>query len=163
MKTIVLATSMFAATLGCSAMTAQQPRHVATAGADSRAEMRGATPVRGRRAKALLSGPAVIKHLETDGRGVVTLYLTDDPGTGDRACPSAGAEERISTRRPRRTKSHHRRGGPRGRARLRRPDRRPLDEHHLARAGGDRNPQRSAEPGPLAALQARRDRGHGKR
>lgn len=60
--------------------------------ADSPAEMRGTAPVRAKRARALVSGPALIKHLETDGEGIVTLYLTDDPGIGDRTCPSPAGE-----------------------------------------------------------------------
>jgi len=49
--------------------------------------------VRATRARALVSGPAVVKHLETLGDGTVTLYLTDDPGIADRACPGASAED----------------------------------------------------------------------
>jgi hypothetical protein len=93
MKILVLATSMFAATLGCSTLNAPQPRRIATAGGDVHADMRGERPVRGKRARALLSGPALISHLETEGQGVVTLYLADDPGIGDRTCPSAAAED----------------------------------------------------------------------
>jgi hypothetical protein len=93
MKTIILATSMFVSAFGCSTLPRQEVHHVATLGAESSPEMRGAGPVRAKRAKALLSGPAMIKHLETDGEGVVTLYLTDDPGIGDRACPSAAGED----------------------------------------------------------------------
>jgi hypothetical protein len=93
MKTIVLATSMFVSVFGCSTLPRQQARHVVAARADSQAEMRGSAPVRAKRAKALLSGPALIKHLETDGEGVVTLYLMDDPGIGDRSCPSAAGED----------------------------------------------------------------------
>ena len=88
MKTIVLATSMLATALGCSTLPRHEIRHVTAAGAD----VRGETPVRARRPKVIVSGPVMVKHLETDGDGVVTLYLTDDPGIGDRACPSAGAE-----------------------------------------------------------------------
>jgi putative ABC transport system permease protein len=43
-------------------------------------------------AKALVSGPALIRHLETEGGGAVAFYLADDPGIEDRVCPSAGAE-----------------------------------------------------------------------
>ena len=71
---------------GCSTMPKQEARHVESA------ELRGATPVRAGRAKALVSGPALVRDLATDGAGAVTLYLTDDPGIGDRACPGAAAE-----------------------------------------------------------------------
>jgi hypothetical protein len=87
MKTIALGFLMFTGVVaGCSTLPRHAPRQVAGA------ELRGAAPVRAGRAKALVSGPALVRHLETDGAGVVTLYLSDDPGTGDRACPSARAE-----------------------------------------------------------------------
>jgi hypothetical protein len=79
---------MLATALGCSTLPRHEIRHVAAAGAD----VRGDTPVRATRPKAIVSGPVVLKHLETDGRGLVSLYLADDPGIGDRGCPSAGAE-----------------------------------------------------------------------
>ena len=45
-----------------------------------------------KQARALVSGPVVVQRLETEGDGAVTLYLADDPGIVDRACPSASAE-----------------------------------------------------------------------
>src|SRR5215471_14822779 len=88
MKTIVLATSILTSTIGCATLPRHEVRHVTAAGAD----IRGETPVRARRPKAIVSGPVMIKHLDTEGGGVVTVYLTDDPGIGDHACPSADAE-----------------------------------------------------------------------
>jgi hypothetical protein len=87
MKTIVLATSIFA-TMGCSTLPRHPVRNVTAAGAD----IRGETAVRGRRPKAIVSGPVLVKHLDTEGSGVVIVYLMDDPGVGDRACPSADTE-----------------------------------------------------------------------
>jgi hypothetical protein len=90
MKTIaIFALSLFA-TVGCSTLTRQKDaRHAGRADG----ETRGVVPVHAERARALASGPAVIKHLETDGEGVVTLYLTDDPGIGDGRCPTPAAED----------------------------------------------------------------------
>jgi len=89
MNRIVLAMSMLAAAAGCSTMSpTRQMRHAGNAGLG----LRGAAPLHPGRAKALVSGPAIVQHLETDGDGTVALYLTDDPGIGDRACPSATAE-----------------------------------------------------------------------
>jgi hypothetical protein len=93
MKTIALASSLFALTLGCSALPRQEPRRPTATVASTHAEMRGVASDRARRAKALLAGPALLKHLETEGDGVVTLYLADDPGIRDRACPSAASED----------------------------------------------------------------------
>jgi hypothetical protein len=76
------------AALGCSTMPRQEARHAGTLGV----QMRGASSVHPKRARALVSGPAVVQHLETEGDGAVTLYLADDPGIADRACPSAPAE-----------------------------------------------------------------------
>ena len=87
MKTIVLAMSLFAG--ACSTLPRQETRHVGSTGAD----LRGDLSVHARRAKALVSGPAVIQHLDTTGEGTLTLYLTDDPGIGDRGCTSAAAEQ----------------------------------------------------------------------
>jgi hypothetical protein len=85
--TIALAFSLLAAA-GCSTLP-----HGPTARAGrNTSERHGTTPVHAGRAKALVSGPALIRHLETEGRGSVALYLADDPGIADRACPSAGAE-----------------------------------------------------------------------
>ena len=86
MKSIVVALSLFSA-VGCSTLAGQkEARHASR-------ETRGETPVRADAAYALASGPAVIQHLDTDGEGMLTLYLTDDPGTGDRGCPRATAEQ----------------------------------------------------------------------
>jgi hypothetical protein len=89
MKRIVLAMSMVAAAAGCSTMSPRrEARHVGSAGQ----ALRGSTPLHLRRARALVSGPVVVEHLDSDGDGAVALYLADDPGIGDRACPSAAAE-----------------------------------------------------------------------
>jgi hypothetical protein len=90
MNKMIFALSMVAiAVAGCSTISRQEARHAGNLGVESR----GAAPVHPRRARALVSGPAVVKHLETEGDGAVTLYLADDPGIGDRRCPSALAEE----------------------------------------------------------------------
>jgi hypothetical protein len=89
MRKLIFALSMVAAvSAGCSNVSRERVRYAGNAGA----EIRGAAPVHPRRAKALVSGPAVVEHLETQGEGAVTLYLADDPGIGDRVCPSAPAE-----------------------------------------------------------------------
>jgi hypothetical protein len=89
MNKMIFALSMVAAAgVGCSTMPRQEARHAGNLGAESR----GASSVHPKRARALVSGPVVVKHLETEGDGAVTLYLADDPGIGDRACPSAPAE-----------------------------------------------------------------------
>jgi hypothetical protein len=88
-KQIVLVVSMFVTSAACSALPRGEARHAGSAGA----EIRGDATVRAARARALVSGPAVVKHLETVGEGTVTLYLTDDPGIADRACPRATAED----------------------------------------------------------------------
>jgi hypothetical protein len=89
MKTVAIALSLLSA-VGCSTLAGQtEVRH-----ASHRArETRGAAPVSPDAAYALASGPAVIQHLNTDGQGQLTLYLTDDPGTGYRGCPGASAED----------------------------------------------------------------------
>jgi hypothetical protein len=87
-KQMVLVMSVFVSSVACSALPRGEARHAGSAGAD----IRGDATVRAARARALVSGPAVVKHLETVGDGTVTLYLTDDPGIGDRACPPASAE-----------------------------------------------------------------------
>ena len=90
MNKMIFALSMVvAAGAGCSTMPRQEARDVASLGA----EMRGASSVHPKRARSLVSGPVVVQHLETDGDGAVTLYLADDPGIADRACPSAPAED----------------------------------------------------------------------
>lgn len=88
MKTIALAFSLLA-TVGCSTLPHGT---ISRIGRDT-SERHGTTAVHAGRAKALVSGPALIRHLETEGGGAVALYLADDPGIADRACPSAGAEE----------------------------------------------------------------------
>jgi hypothetical protein len=88
-KSIVVALSVSVTSAACSVLPRAESRHVRSAGAD----IRGGATVRARLARAILSGPAVVKHLETVGDGTVTLYLTDDPGIGDRACPRASAED----------------------------------------------------------------------
>jgi hypothetical protein len=90
MNKMICALSLVAAALtGCSTISKGPALHAGNLGL----EMRGAAPVHPRRARALVSGPVLVKHLDTEGDGAVTLYLTDDPGIGDRACPSAGAED----------------------------------------------------------------------
>jgi hypothetical protein len=89
MNKMIFALSMVAAVgVGCSTMPRQGARHAGNLGVESR----GASSVHPKRAKALVSGPVVVQHLETEGDGAVTLYLADDSGIGDRACPSAPAE-----------------------------------------------------------------------
>ena len=89
MNKMIFALSMVtAAVVGCSTVPRQEARHAGNLGVESR----GASSVHPKRAKALVSGPVVVKHLETEGDGAVTLYLADDPGIGDRVCPSAPAE-----------------------------------------------------------------------
>ena len=87
MKMLILALSMMSAA-ACSTMTKPQTRHASAADSD----LRGRAPLHARQPRALVSGPALVKHLETDGQGAVTLYLSDDPGIGDRNCPCAAAE-----------------------------------------------------------------------
>jgi hypothetical protein len=87
MKTSVLGFLMLTGMgLGCSAMPKHELRHI------DAAEVRGTAAVHPGRARALVSGPAVVRHFEADGAGKVTLYLADDPGIRDRVCPSAAAE-----------------------------------------------------------------------
>jgi hypothetical protein len=89
MNKMIFALSMVAAAaVGCSTMPRQQAQHAGTLGAESR----GASSVHPKRARAPVSGPVVVQHLETEGDGAVTLYLADDPGIADRTCPSAPAE-----------------------------------------------------------------------
>jgi hypothetical protein len=89
MSKMIFALSMVAAAaVGCSTMPRQEARHAGNLGVESR----GASSVHPKRAKALVSGPVVVKHLETEGDGAVTLYLADDPGIADRVCPSGPAE-----------------------------------------------------------------------
>jgi hypothetical protein len=88
MNKMSFALSMVTAAAGCSTMPRQEAQHAG----NLVVQMRGASSVHPRRARALVSGPVVVQHLETEGDGAVTLYLADDPGIGDRACPSAPAE-----------------------------------------------------------------------
>jgi len=90
MNKMIFALSMgaAAAAVGCSTMPRQEARNAGNLGVESR----GASSVQPKRARALVSGPVVVKHLETEGDGAVTLYLADDPGIADPACPSALAE-----------------------------------------------------------------------
>ena len=89
MNKMIFALSMVAAVgVGCSTMPRQEARHAGNLGVESR----GTSSVHPRRARALVSGPVVVKHLESEGDGALTLYLADDPGITDRACPSAPAE-----------------------------------------------------------------------
>lgn len=77
MNKMIFALSMVAAAaVGCSTMPRQEARHAGNLGVESR----GASSVHPKRARALVSGPVVVKHLETEGDGAVTLYLADDPG-----------------------------------------------------------------------------------
>jgi hypothetical protein len=89
MNKMIFALSMVvAAGAGCSTMPRQEARHAGNLGVESR----GSSSVHPKRARALVSGPVVVQHLETEGDGAVTLYLADDPGIADRRCPSAPAE-----------------------------------------------------------------------
>jgi hypothetical protein len=76
------------ATAACFALPTLNVRHAAKANAD----VRGLARVHLRQGRVLVSGPAIVRHLETEGDGVMMLYLTDDPGIGDRGCPGAAAE-----------------------------------------------------------------------
>ena len=87
MKTIALAFSLFA-TVGCSTL----PHGTISRAGRDQSERHGTTAVHAGQAKALVSGPALIRHLETEGDGAVGFYLADDPGIADRVCPSASAE-----------------------------------------------------------------------
>jgi len=90
MKTIALAFSLFATVAaGCSTL----PHGTISRAGRNEAERHGTTAVHSGQAKALVSGPALIRHLEIDGDGGAALYLADDPGIGDRVCPSARAEK----------------------------------------------------------------------
>jgi len=90
MKTIALAFSLLATVAaGCSTL----PHGTVSRAGRNQTERHGTTAVHSGRAKALVSGPALIRHLEIDGDGGVALYLADDPGIADRACPSARAEK----------------------------------------------------------------------
>ena len=102
MKTIALAVSLLA-TVGCSTL----PHGTISRAGRDQSERHGTTAVHAGRAKALVSGPALIRHLETEGDGAVGLYLADDPGIADRACPSAARGRRIGGRRPRRPEPAH--------------------------------------------------------
>jgi hypothetical protein len=89
MNKVIFTLSLVAvAAVGCSTMPRQEARHAGNLGVESR----GASSVHPKRSRALVSGPVVVQHLETEGDGAVTLYLADDPGIADRACPSAGGE-----------------------------------------------------------------------
>lgn len=90
MKITMLMLSMLTAatTAACSTMPRQRVEHVAKADT----ELRGAAPVHPQRPRALVSGPAIVRHIETDGRGIVALYLMDDPGIADGKCPQGAAE-----------------------------------------------------------------------
>src|SRR5947207_795726 len=72
----------------CFAMPTPNVRHAAKANAD----VRGLARVHLRQGRVLVSGPAIVRHLETEGAGMMMLYLTDDPGIGDRGCPGSAAE-----------------------------------------------------------------------
>jgi hypothetical protein len=77
MKSILFATAMLV--FGCSTL----PRaEVATV---------SSPVVVGDRPGALVSGPAIL-HLNTGGRGQVTVYLVDDSGVAGDSCPSAAAD-----------------------------------------------------------------------
>jgi hypothetical protein len=65
MKITVFAFSPFAvAASGCSGIS-NETRHAGNTGFD----LRGTAPVHAHRARALVSGPAVVKHLEPTGEG----------------------------------------------------------------------------------------------
>lgn len=93
MKTFALASSLLAFTLGCSTLPTKETHRPTTTAASARPEKRRIASIRALRAKALLAGPALIKNLETEGDGMVTLYLADDPGIRDSACPKAASED----------------------------------------------------------------------
>ena len=64
MKTIALAFSLLA-TVGCSTL----PHGTISRAGRDESERHGTTAVHAGRAKALVSGPALIRHLETEGGG----------------------------------------------------------------------------------------------
>jgi hypothetical protein len=89
MKRTVLAMSLLFAANACSTLPRPpETKHLDRGGVAER----GTAPVHAKRARVLATGPAVLEHVEAKGAGAVTLYLTDDPGIGDRVCPSASAE-----------------------------------------------------------------------
>jgi hypothetical protein len=88
-KMILALTLVVAAGAGCSTMPRREGRRAGNLGVP----VRGASSVHPKRARALVSGPVLVQHLETEGDGALTLYLADDPGIADRTCPSASAED----------------------------------------------------------------------
>jgi hypothetical protein len=85
MKSINFIASLLPAVLGCSALSGQRVDSVGSLGAD----IRGESPVRRDWAEAIVSGPALVKHLETEGRGTVVLYLVNDRGMNEGTCSAS--------------------------------------------------------------------------
>jgi hypothetical protein len=85
MQPIKIFASVLPVVLGCSALSGQRLDSAGSLGAD----IRGESPVRRDSAEAIVSGPALVKHLETEGRGTVVLYLVNDGGTDDRTCSAS--------------------------------------------------------------------------
>ena len=87
MKSIVFATSIVTAALGCSALSEQRLESSGTLG-----DIRGEAPIEKDSTQAIISGPVVVKHLETDGKGTVALYLMKDRGIDEESCPTSITE-----------------------------------------------------------------------
>jgi len=83
MKPINFIASILPAVLGCSALSGQRLDSVGSLGAD----VRGESPLRRDWAEVIVSGPALVKHIETEGKGTVVLYLVNDHGLNDGTCP----------------------------------------------------------------------------
>lgn len=81
--TLTLLASMGA--FGCSAMPRPEVRQAAATAQDYRAE----AVLAGAEARTIADGPAVIRHLETVGDGLVTLYFAN---AGDDGCSHASGE-----------------------------------------------------------------------
>ncbi len=81
MKLALVASIAFATAAGCSTL----PRNN---------DLRTAATLSTAAGYAIASGPALV-HLSSDGEGRFALYLADDSGDGDSACPSAVTENAV--------------------------------------------------------------------
>ena len=156
MNKMIFALSMVAvAAAGCSTMPRQEARHAGNLGVESR----GASSVHPKRARALVSGPVVVKHLETEGDGAVTLYLADDPGIADRACPSAPAENEAPIAFLERDEPPHRSGRSGRQADLCRRQRHAHDDGDAGTRARPTTRRRSPSTSRCARRSTRRDTG----